>query len=112
VGGVFFRADDREALAAWYRDVLGVPVTDSATAKLGGTVWAAFDRDTSYFGPTKQELMISYHVDDLDAVLAHLRAAGALVAGNIEEDNYGRFGWAVDPEGNRLELWEPARRDG
>ena len=107
IGGVFFRADDREALATWYRDTLGLPVTDSATAKLGGTVWAAFARDTPYFGPTSQELMINYRVDDLDAALSSLRAAGAFVSSHVEEDSYGRFGWAVDPEGNRFELWEP-----
>lgn len=108
IGGVFFRADDREALAAWYRDVLGLPVTDAATAKLGPTVWAAFDRDSAYFGPTPQELMINYRVDDLEAAMRRLRQAGAYVSPHIEEDAYGRFGWAVDPEGNRFELWQAA----
>jgi predicted enzyme related to lactoylglutathione lyase len=107
IGGVFFRAKDREALASWYRDVLGLPVTDAANAKMGQTVWAAFDCDTAYFGPTSQELMINYRVDDLDVALQNLRAAGAFVSTSIEEDAYGRFGWAVDPEGNRFELWEP-----
>lgn len=107
IGGVFFKAKDRTALASWYRDVLGLPVSDATNAKLGQTVWAAFDRDTAYFGPTPQDLMINYRVDDLDVALGNLRAAGAFVSTQIEEDAYGRFGWAVDPEGNRFELWEP-----
>jgi len=108
VGGVFFRSRDRERLARWYCDTLGVPVTDSATAKMGDVVWAAFDSDTAYFGPGDQQLMINYRVDDLEAALERLRQAGAFVSSTIEQDDYGRFGWAVDPEGNRFELWEPA----
>ena len=109
IGGVFFRARSRDALAEWYHDVLGVPTTDSATAKLGTTVWAAFDHDTPYFGPNREQTyMVNYRVDDLDAVLAHLREAGAAVAPEIQNDSYGRFAWAEDPEGNRFELWEPA----
>ncbi len=108
IGGVFFRARDRAALAGWYHDVLGLPVTDAATAKMGSTVWAAFEQDTGYFGPNRPDHMINYRVDDLEAVLAKLVAAGASVAPQIDQDDYGRFAWAVDPEGNRFELWEPA----
>jgi len=108
IGGVFFRARQREELAAWYHETLGLPVTDAATAKLGVTVWAAFDDDTGYFGPNRQEYMVNYRVDDLDAALQRLRDAGAAIAPDIDEDDYGRFAWAVDPEGNRFELWEPA----
>ena len=108
IGGVFFRASNRTQLSAWYHDVLGLPVTDSATAKMGTTVWAAFDQGTDYFGPTRQPYMVNYRVDDLDAALKHLRTAGATVASEIDEDDYGRFAWAVDPEGNRFELWQPA----
>lgn len=109
VGGVFFRARDRHRLSAWYHEVLGLPVTDSATAKMGPTVWAAFDQETDYFGPTRrQPYMVNYRVDDLDAALLRLRGAGASVAAEIDEDDYGRFAWGVDPEGNRFELWEPA----
>jgi predicted enzyme related to lactoylglutathione lyase len=108
IGGVFFRARDRTQLSAWYHDVLGLPVTDSATAKMGTTVWAAFDQETDYFGPGRQPYMVNYRVDDLDAALRHLRSAGATVASNIDEDDYGRFAWAVDPEGNRFELGQPA----
>jgi predicted enzyme related to lactoylglutathione lyase len=108
IGGVFFRARDRTSLSAWYHDVLGLPVTDSATAKMGHTVWAAFDQATDYFGPTRQPYMVNYRVDDLAAALQRLRAAGVTVAPEIDEDDYGRFAWAVDPEGNRFELWQPA----
>ena len=108
IGGVFFRARDREQLAAWYGEVLGLEVTDSATSKMGTTVWAAFAHDTAYFGPGEQDHMINYRVDDLDAARARLVEAGTTVSPDIDEDEYGRFSWAVDPEGNRFELWEPA----
>ena len=108
IGGVFFRARDREQLSAWYHEVLGLPVTDSATAKMGTTVWAAFDQATGYFGPSRQEFMVNYRVDDLDAALRRLRQAGADIAPEVDQDDYGRFAWGVDPEGNRFELWQPA----
>ena len=109
IGGVFFRARHRVDLAAWYREVLGLPTTDSATAKLGTTVWAAFDHDSPYFGPNRdQAYMVNYRVDDLDAALDRLRRAGATVSPEIQEDDYGRFAWAEDPEGSRIELWQPA----
>jgi predicted enzyme related to lactoylglutathione lyase len=106
IGGVFFRSRDRKALAEWYHDVLGLPTTDAATAKMGQTVWAAFDAESPYF-PTTQEHMVNYRVDDLRAALTHLREAGATVAPEIQRDDYGDFAWAVDPEGNRFELWQP-----
>ncbi len=109
IGGVFFRARDRAGLAGWYHEVLGLPTTDSATAKLGTTVWAAFDHDTPYFGPNREQTyMVNYRVDDLDAALQRLREAGATVAPDVQEDDYGHFAWAQDPEGNRVELWQPA----
>lgn len=108
IGGVFFRSRDHEQLAAWYEEVLGLPTTDAATAKMGTTVWAAFDRETDYFGPSRQEYMVNYRVDDLDAALQRLREAGAAIGPAIEEDDYGRFAWGVDPEGIRFELWQPA----
>ncbi len=108
IGGVFFRAQDREQLSAWYHEVLGLPSTDAATAKMGTTVWAAFDKATGYFGPSRQDYMVNYRVDDLDAALRRLREAGASVSPDTDEDDYGRFAWAVDPEGRRFELWQPA----
>lgn len=114
VGGVFFRARDPKALAEWYRRHLGIPVEQDQTygsfvsADAGEhTVWSTFPDDTEYFGPGGSPLMVNYRVDDLDAMLAQLSEAGVEVVDRVEEFEYGRFGWAVDPEGNRFELWEP-----
>ena len=120
IGGVFFKARDPVALAAWYREQLGVPVAPDGThAMIGadpdtgdagasaGTVWSPFPADTTYFGSGPAGWMINYRVQDLDAMLAQLRAAGAWVSDEVQEGEYGRFGWAADPEGTRFELWQP-----
>jgi predicted enzyme related to lactoylglutathione lyase len=114
VGGVFFKARDPKALAAWYREHLGVPVEEGQTygafESVGGgeqTVWSTFPANTPYFGPVGAGWMVNYRVADLDAMLAQLRAAGVEVDERVEDYDYGRFGWAADPEGNRFELWEP-----
>jgi predicted enzyme related to lactoylglutathione lyase len=110
IGGYFLRADDPAALSAWYRDVLGLAVDEHGAwrPEPGTTVFATFDRGSDYFG-RDQQVMINFRVHDLDAMLAQLRAAGADVAGDVQEmDGVGRFGWVVDPEGNRVELWQPA----
>ena len=73
----------------------------------GSTTWAIFDHDTEYFGRPEQAFMVNFRVADLDAMLAQLRSAGVDVIDALEESEYGRFGWAVDPEGTRFELWEP-----
>lgn len=116
VGGVFFKVQDPKALAAWYRDKLGVPLRDGATfapftwrdredsSQLGTTVWSVFDSKSKYFA---SPLMINYRVRNLDRLLAQLRASGVNVDGKIVEDFNGRFTWIVDPEGNKIELWEP-----
>ncbi len=114
VGGVFFKARDPKALAEWYRDQLGIPVPEGQTyaafesGEAGEqTVWSAFPTQTEYFGAGTSQWMVNYRVDDLDAMLAQLKNAGAEVVEQVEEYDHGRFGWAVDPEGNRFELWEP-----
>jgi predicted enzyme related to lactoylglutathione lyase len=111
IGGVFFRASDPDALRAWYAKYLGIEMEDygtTFTARAGDqTVWAPFAADTDYW-PTGQQLMVNFRVDDLDAMIEQLRAAGVEVDENVHEMAFGRFGWAVDPEGNRFELWEPA----
>src|ERR1700675_1948290 len=114
IGGVFFKARDPKALAAWYREHLGVPVEPEHTygaftsAAAGEqAVWSAFPADTSYFGSGPAPFMVNYRVRNLDAMLAQLRAAGAQVDDRVEDYDFGRFGWATDPEGNRFELWEP-----
>jgi predicted enzyme related to lactoylglutathione lyase len=114
IGGVFFKCRDPKALATWYREHLGVPVEPDQTygpfssgAAGEATVWSVFPADTLYFGPGPSGLMINYRVKNLDAMLAQLRAAGAQVEDRVEDYDYGRFGWAADPEGNRFELWQP-----
>lgn len=111
IGGVFLRAREPDVLAAWYAEHLGVELEDwqgSVLRSSGGEtlIWAMFPSDTEYFGRHGQQAMVNYRVDDLDAMLAQLRAAGTSVDGPQETEN-GRFGWATDPEGNRFELWQP-----
>jgi predicted enzyme related to lactoylglutathione lyase len=110
IGGFFFRAKDPAGLAAWYEANLGIPSTDtrwSWTQEAGPTVFAPFPTDTDYFGRLEQQTMLNFRVDDLDAMLEQLRAGGATVDDQVSEASYGRFGHAVDPEGNRFELWQP-----
>lgn len=114
IGGVFFKARDPKALASWYHKHLGVPVGADQTYAMfisagagEPAVWSVFPEDTSYLGSGQRSCMINYRVRNLDAMLAQLRAAGAQVDDRIEDYDYGRFGWAIDPEGNRFELWEP-----
>lgn len=111
IGGYFLRTPDPAGLTAWYRDVLGLPVGENGVWEQapGPTVFAAFDADTDYFGARTQQTMLNLRVHDLDAMLAQLRDLGAAVAPEIETmDGVGRFGWVTDPDGNRVELWEPA----
>ena len=114
VGGVFLRAADPKSLADWYRQNLGVPIEEGQTYGVFGcqgsylqTVWAAFPLDTDYFGGGANQFMLNFRVRDLDAMLTQLRTAGVEVLSDTHDDENGRFGWAVDPEGNRFELWEP-----
>ena len=103
---------DPEGLARWYQENLGLPafpvVQEPWLQEGGPTVFSTFAEDTEYFGRTGQQTMINFRVPDLDAMLAQLRVAGAAVDEEIQEEPYGKFGWATDPEGNRFELWEPA----
>ncbi len=111
IGGVFFRSRNPDDLRAWYATHLGIDMEEygtTFTAKDGDqTVWAPFRADTDYFGRDDQQLMVNFRVRDLDAMLAQLRAAGVDVDDRVADHEYGRFGWATDPEGNRFELWEP-----
>ncbi|MFK0237323.1 VOC family protein [Streptomyces vinaceus] len=111
IGGYFMRAADPAALNAWYRDCLGLDADEHGLWQQGAgpTVFAAFESGTDYFGSREQRTMLNFRVRDLDAMLAQLRAKGADVAGETQDmDGVGRFGWVTDPEGNRVELWEPA----
>ena len=114
IGGVFLRAKDPKALAAWYARHLNVTLNDFGGMSFpwkqdgeGETAWSTFPEDTDYFGPGSQAVMINYRVDDIDAVVAALKASGAAVDSKRMDESYGRFAWATDPEGNRFELWQP-----
>jgi predicted enzyme related to lactoylglutathione lyase len=111
IGGHFLRAADPKALGAWYRDCLGLDADENGLwqQETGPTVFAAFDSETDYFGARTQQVMLNFRVRDLDAMLAQLRGKGADVDGEPQEmEGVGRFGWVTDPEGNRIELWQPA----
>jgi len=121
VGGIFFRSPDPGRLAGWYRETLGLAIeawgsthgasfSPEAMPPHSFTVWSAFSSDTGYFGSPGQAYMINLVVDDLDAALANVKAAGGEVIPEKEEHDFGRFGWIVDPDGNRVELWEPPEK--
>jgi predicted enzyme related to lactoylglutathione lyase len=111
IGGYFLRAADPVALGAWYRDFLGLDADANGLwrQEAGPTVFAAFESETDYFGSRAQQTMINFRVRDLEAMLAQLSAKGADVAAETQDmEGVGRFGWVTDPEGNRIELWQPA----
>jgi predicted enzyme related to lactoylglutathione lyase len=120
LGGVFFRARDPKALGDWYQTWLGMPVEAPYGAALDPSVlpkgsfqaWAPFPDDTTYFQPSEQSFMINLMVDDLEGVLGRVREGGGTQVGEIQEESYGRFAWFLDPEGNKVELWEPAKSTG
>jgi predicted enzyme related to lactoylglutathione lyase len=118
LGGIFVRARDREALARWYGEHLGLVIDEtwwgavlplrSEHDRAGAyAVWSSFPPDTDSFGARDNGFMVNFRVRDLHAMLAQLRAAGCVVDDHAEESDFGRFGWVTDPEGNRVELWEP-----
>jgi predicted enzyme related to lactoylglutathione lyase len=111
IGGYFIRAADPAALGAWYRDCLGLDTDENGVwqQEPGSTVFAPFEAGTGYFGSPAQQTMLNFRVRDLDAMLAQLRGKGADVADDVQDmAGVGRFGWVTDPEGNRVELWQPA----
>ena len=113
VGGVFLKASDPEKLTAWYAEHLGIPLDGGGSlafdgpSSLGMTVFAHFPENTKYFGEGSQQAMINFRVDNLDGLLRELAAANVRIDPNREDYAYGRFAWIWDPEGNRVELWEP-----
>jgi catechol 2,3-dioxygenase-like lactoylglutathione lyase family enzyme len=117
VGGVFFKAKDPKALVAWYRDVLGLPMEAWGGASLRydapkhppAVIWGAFPASTKYFAPSTGDYMINYAVDDMDAFLARLKTKEVAILKREDGDPNGRFAWILDPEGNKIELWEPKR---
>jgi predicted enzyme related to lactoylglutathione lyase len=114
LGGVFFKAKDPQKLYAWYEAHLGVK-RGSADAvvfrnkgdEAGVAVWSLFPPDTRYFEPSTAPFMLNYRVEDLDALLKVLAEEGVTIDPKREEYEYGKFAWIMDPEGNRIELWQP-----
>jgi predicted enzyme related to lactoylglutathione lyase len=118
IGGIFFQAQDPAALRAWYKAHLGIDVQgwggtafawadDAGKPVTGSTVWSIAAAGSSQFAPGKAPFMINYRVDDLAALLAALRAEGCNVLEKMDDSEYGKFGWVIDPEGNKVELWQP-----
>lgn len=116
LGGIFFKSADPKALGAWYREHLGLEVTEwggaifnwgGADSAPGMTLWTPFSQDTTYMAPSTAPFMINFRVADLDALLAALRAEGCNVMDKTESSEFGKFGWVIDPEGNKVELWQP-----
>jgi predicted enzyme related to lactoylglutathione lyase len=119
IGGIFFKAKDPKALQAWYKEHLGVDVQDwggvtfdwmGAGGKPVGkaTAWRIAPENDESFEPSKASFIVNYLVDDLTVLLKVLREEGCNVIGEFDEGEYGKFGWIIDPEGNKVELWEPA----
>ena len=117
IGGIFFKAKDPTALKAWYSKNLGIRVGSFGSnfewhqgmdsTKKGFTIWAPFKETTQYFLPSEKQFMINYRVEGLDQLLVQLKAAGILPADSLQKTNYGNFIHLMDPEGNKIELWEP-----
>jgi len=113
VGGVFLKARDPQALSRWYAEHLGISEQDGGSLAFDGpesagmTVFAHFPANTKYFGEGDQQVMINFRVDDLDELLKQLTAAGVRIDPKRDDASYGRFAWIWDPEGNRVELWQP-----
>lgn len=119
IGGIFFKSKDREAVRDWYATHLGITTEEWGTTfpwrrhdnpeDETYTAWSPFKADTKYFEPSKQEYMINYQVDDLNALLAKLKEEGVTVMDKTDESEFGKFGWIIDPEGRKIELWEPPK---
>jgi len=124
IGGVFFKSKGSKgsstALAAWYQKHLGMGLEDFGGAILrwpddkaedrGLTVWHVAESDSKWFSPSESVFMINYRVDNLDELLAQLRAGGVEVVGEPQSDENGKFAWIMDPDGNKVELWEPKKK--
>ncbi len=118
LGGLFFRSGNPKELVEWYRAHLGIDAAPwggfafqwrerEQPEQVGYTVWSAFPQDTDYFGSGAHEFMMNFRVDDLDGLLTALRSEGVEVVGDVQTEPNGRFAWILDPEGRKIELWEP-----
>lgn len=117
IGGIFFKTKDPQKSKNWYQNHLGIESDQyGATFKWlekenpeqeGNTVWNAFPEDTTYFNPSEQEFMVNYRVDDLEVLLTSLKEEGVTIVGEMQSFEYGKFAWILDPDGYKIELWEP-----
>lgn len=121
IGGIFFKAKSPGKLRAWYKKHLGLPLAEwggwqfnwrdaRSPGKKGYTVWSAFAADTDYFKPSKKPFMVNFRVANLTRLLGALKKEGVWVDPKIEASEFGKFGWVMDAEGNRIELWEPPKQ--
>src|SRR4051812_40133395 len=110
IGGLFFRSKDHKALAAWYQKYFGINSAETGyiwPQEAGPTVFSPFKEDTDYFGNKEQQFMINFRVSDLDKLLEELKAGGVEIAPERQDEGYGKFAWVFDPEGRKIELWQP-----
>ncbi|HKK47130.1 MAG TPA: VOC family protein [Balneolaceae bacterium] len=119
IGGIFFKAKNPKKLAAWYREHLGLPIDKSfggyvfdwkdsdQRPQKGYSIWSPFDEDTTYMNPSAKDFMFNFIVDDLEALLKILVEEGINQIGTMEDSEFGKFAWVLDPENNKVELWEP-----
>ncbi len=115
IGGIFFKSTDPKKTKDWYKNHLGLNTDEYGCTfwwkdeedNKCSTQWSPFAKDTSYFEPSKKEFMMNFRVDDLVTLMETLKEEGVTVIDKIEEYDYGKFGWIIDPEGNKIELWEP-----
>ncbi|MDO6812688.1 VOC family protein [Tenacibaculum soleae] len=115
IGGVFFKTEDTAKTKDWYKENLGFTTDDWGTTfwwkdndgKKASTQWSPFANDTKYFEPSKKDFMFNYRVENLKELLEELKQKGVTVLDKVEEYDYGKFGWIIDLDGNKIELWEP-----
>ncbi|WP_448702684.1 VOC family protein [Mucilaginibacter sp. AW1-3] len=116
IGGIFFKCDDPKKMNEWYAKNLGLPVAQYGTMftwrdsdnpeKEGSTVWSPFAKDTKYFEPSQKDFMINYRVENIEELVEQLKNDGVTIIGEIKAYEYGKFAHIIDPEGNKIELWE------
>ena len=115
LGGFFFKTKNPDETKKWYKDHLGLPVDDygctfwwkDTKGNDCSTQWSPFKEDTDYFSPSTKQFMMNFRVENLHDLLATLKEEGVTIVGQVEENDYGKFGWILDLEGNKIELWEP-----
>jgi predicted enzyme related to lactoylglutathione lyase len=115
IGGLFFKTKDPAKIKEWYSRHLGIPADKYGASfewrteegKKAATVWSPFSEASEYFNPSEKPFMFNYRVENLEELLKVLKEEGVTVVGNMETYDYGKFGWVMDPEGNKIELWEP-----